>query len=77
MAADKILNEAKLGTRQTPGKLKKEEIAQLHAAMQSVNLTEGQTMKVLRYANRVPLQFQPAPARSRKRSSATTGAPTG
>jgi len=28
--------------------------------MKSVNLTEGQTMQVLRYANRVPLQFQPA-----------------
>src|SRR5437667_12559684 len=28
--------------------------------MKNVNLTEGQTMQVLRYANRVPLQFQPA-----------------
>ena len=28
--------------------------------MQNVNLDEGQTMNVLRYANRVPLQFQPA-----------------
>ncbi len=28
--------------------------------MQSVNLDEGQTMNVLRYANRVPLQFQHA-----------------
>ena len=27
--------------------------------MRSVNLEEGQTMNVLRYANRVPLQFQP------------------
>ena len=25
--------------------------------MKSVNLSEGQTMEVLRYANRVPLQF--------------------
>ncbi len=49
-----------MGTRQSPGKLKKDEIAQLHAAMQNVNLDEGQTMQVLRYANRVPLQFQPA-----------------
>jgi DNA topoisomerase-6 subunit B len=58
--AEKILTEAKLGTRQTPAKLKKEDIAQLHGAMRNVNLTEGQTMQVLRYANRVPLQFQPA-----------------
>ena len=57
---EKILTQAKLGTRQTPAKLKEEDIAQLHAAMKSVNLTEGQTMQVLRYANRVPLQFQPA-----------------
>ena len=26
--------------------------------MQNVNLDDGQTMNVLRYANRVPLQFQ-------------------
>src|SRR5207245_9464123 len=57
---EKILTQAKLGTRQTPVKLKEEDIAQLHAAMRNVNLTEGQTMQVLRYANRVPLQFQPA-----------------
>jgi len=57
---EKILAQAKLGTRQTPAKLKEEDIVQLHAAMKSVNLTEGQTMQVLRYANRVPLQFQPA-----------------
>jgi DNA topoisomerase-6 subunit B len=58
--AEKILLQAKLGTRQTPSKLKEEDIVQLHAAMKNVNLTEGQTMQVLRYANRVPLQFQPA-----------------
>jgi len=40
--------------------MKKEEIARLHAAMKNVNLSEGQTMQVLRYANRVPLQFQQA-----------------
>src|SRR5262245_19377648 len=49
-----------MGTRQSPGRLKKDEIAQLHAAMQNVNLSEGQPMQVFRYANRVPLQFQPA-----------------
>jgi DNA topoisomerase VI subunit B len=58
--AEKILTEARLGPRQTPGKLKKEEITQLYDAMKNVNLSEGQTMQVLRYANRVPLQFQPA-----------------
>lgn len=59
-AADKILTEAQMGTRQSPGKLAKKEIETLHAAMRNVNLAEGQTMQVLRYANRVPLQFQPA-----------------
>jgi DNA topoisomerase VI subunit B len=59
-AADKILEESKLGTRQSPGRMKKDEIAALHAAMHSVNLEDGQTMTVLRYANRVPLQFQHA-----------------
>jgi DNA topoisomerase-6 subunit B len=59
-AADKILAEAKMGTRQSPARLKKDEIAQLHAAMKNVNLSEGQAMQVFRYANRVPLQFQPA-----------------
>ena len=59
-AADKILEESKLGTRQSPGRMKKDEIAALHAAMHSINLEDGQTMTVLRYANRVPLQFQHA-----------------
>jgi DNA topoisomerase-6 subunit B len=58
--AEKILLQAKLATRQTPSKLKGEDIVQLHAAMKNINLTEGQTMQVLRYANRVPLQFQAA-----------------
>ena len=59
-ASEKILTEAKMGTRQSPAKLKKDEVAQLHAAMRNVNLTDGQSMQVFRYANRVPLQFQPA-----------------
>jgi DNA topoisomerase VI subunit B len=58
--AEKILTEARIGPRQAPGKLKKEEIAQLYDAMKNVNLSEGQSMQVLRYANRVPLQFQQA-----------------
>ncbi len=59
-ASEKILTQAKMGTRQSPSKLKKDEIVQLHAAMRNVNLSEGQAMQVFRYANRVPLQFQPA-----------------
>jgi DNA topoisomerase-6 subunit B len=58
--ADKILSQARMGTRQSPSKLKKEEIDQLFAAMKNVNLSENQSMQVLRYANRVPLQFQAA-----------------
>jgi DNA topoisomerase-6 subunit B len=59
-AADRILKETKLGTRQSPSRLKKAEVAHLHEAMHHVNLDEGQTMNVLRFANRVPLQFQHA-----------------
>jgi DNA topoisomerase-6 subunit B len=58
--AEKILSEAGMGPRQAPAKLKRDEVAQLYAAMKNVNLSEGQTIQVLRYANRVPLQFQPA-----------------
>src|SRR3989441_7358565 len=58
--AEKILSEAKMGSRQTPAKLEKEDNGQLRAAMKNVNLSEGESMQVLRYANRVPLQFQPA-----------------
>jgi DNA topoisomerase-6 subunit B len=57
-AADKILQEAALRRRMAPAKLKDAEIGRLHEAMQSVNLHDGQTMTVLRYANRVPLLFQ-------------------
>jgi len=58
--ADRIMTASKMGTRQSPQKLKKDEVAQLHSAMTNVNLSEGSSMQVLRYANRVPLQFQPA-----------------
>jgi DNA topoisomerase-6 subunit B len=57
-AADKILDEAKLASRQSPSKLKKDALATLHSAMQHVNMDEGSNMTVLRFANRVPLQFQ-------------------
>jgi len=59
-AADRILKAAELGTRQTPKVLKPKERDRLLTAMQNVNVAEGQTMEVLRYANRVPLQFQQA-----------------
>jgi DNA topoisomerase-6 subunit B len=59
-AADRILKAAALGTRQTPKQLKPKERERLLSAMQNVNVAEGQTMEVLRYANRVPLQFQQA-----------------
>jgi DNA topoisomerase-6 subunit B len=59
-AADKILAEAELAPRQSPSKLKKQQLDALHGAMQNVSVDEGQSMNVLRYANRVPLQFQPA-----------------
>jgi len=57
-AADKILKEAGMKPRVSPGKLKEKDVDRLHEAMRSVNLYDGQTMNVLRYANRVPLQFQ-------------------
>jgi DNA topoisomerase-6 subunit B len=59
-AADRILKAANLGTRQTPKTLKPKERERLLEAMQNVNVAEGQTMEVMRYANRVPLQFQQA-----------------
>jgi DNA topoisomerase-6 subunit B len=59
-AADRILKEGRMKTRLSPGRLKKADINRLHGAMRNVNLSEGQSMQVLRYANRVPLQFQPA-----------------
>ena len=58
--AAKLIKEADLSMRATPNKLKTSEIAKLHEALRSVNLDEGQTMNVYRYANRVPLQFQQA-----------------
>ncbi len=57
-AADKIIKQAHLKPRSSPGKLRPKEIENLLHAMQSLNLSDGQSMSVLRYANRVPLQFQ-------------------
>ncbi len=56
--ADKIIAEAEMKPRVSPGKLEKDEVTKLHEAMRNVNLSEGQSMSVFRYANRVPLQFQ-------------------
>lgn len=56
--AEKILKEAGFGTRQSPSKLKSAQIERLHEAMRNVNISDGQSMQVLRYANRVPLQFK-------------------
>ncbi len=58
-AAERILERAQLGVRAMPARLDADEIARLFAALQNVNVDEGQTMTVLRYANRVPLLFQP------------------
>ncbi len=57
-AADKIVKTSGLKTRQTPNKLKPKERQKLFDAMKNVNVAEGQQMEVMRYANRVPLQFQ-------------------
>jgi DNA topoisomerase-6 subunit B len=59
-AADRIIKQAGFGSRQSPTKLKRKEIEQLHEAMRNVNVADNQMMQVLRYANRVPLQFQQA-----------------
>ncbi len=57
-AADRIIKEADLKTRMAPRNLKTKDVDLLHHAMQNVNVHDGQSMTVLRYANRVPLQFQ-------------------
>ena len=57
-AADRILSTADIGVRVSPGRINAKDIAKLHEAMRSVNLNEGQSMNLIRFANRVPLQFQ-------------------
>jgi DNA topoisomerase-6 subunit B len=59
-AADRIIKASELGTRQSPSRLDAEALDRLHDAMRNVSLNDGQSMQVLRYANRVPLQFQQA-----------------
>ena len=58
-ASDRIVAEAGLTRRQSPGRLTRKEIEKLYAGMQNVSLDSGQSMNVMRYANRVPLQFKP------------------
>ncbi len=65
-AADRILAAANVGTRVSPGRLKSADIDTLFQTVQNVNTSEGQSMNVLRYANRVPLQFQAGTAPSPK-----------
>ena len=56
--ADKIIKNAKLRPRVSPKNISDKELNHLLEAMQTLNLSEGQSMNVYRYANRVPLQFQ-------------------
>ena len=58
--AERILKESGVGSRQTTRTLKPKETDALLHAMQTINISEGQSMEVLRLANRVPLQFQHA-----------------
>ena len=57
-SAEKIMKAGEFGSRQSPSKLKQAEIERLHDSMKNVNVSDGQAMQVLRYANRVPLQFK-------------------
>ncbi len=56
--ADRIIKQGEFGTRQSPGKLKAKDVERLHEAMRNVSVGDSQSMQVLRYANRVPLQFK-------------------
>jgi len=56
--ADKIIKTANIRARVSPGKLSPRELEALLKTLQTLNLSEGQTTSVYRYANRVPLQFQ-------------------
>ncbi|MDO5309519.1 MAG: DNA topoisomerase VI subunit B [Planctomycetia bacterium] len=56
--ADKVIKNAKIRPRVSPGKLTPHEFNELLKTLQTLNLYEGQTTTVYRYSNRVPLQFQ-------------------
>jgi DNA topoisomerase-6 subunit B len=57
-ACDRILQEAGLRPRVSPARLAAADLVKLHEAMRNVNLHDGQSLCLLRYANRVPLLFQ-------------------
>ena len=59
-SAEKIITETKLPTRCSPQKLSKTQLDTLHTVMRETNISEGQSMQIYRFANRVPLQFQPS-----------------
>ncbi len=56
--AEKIVDAAGFTKRQSASRLKRDDRKRLHEAMKNVQISEGQSMQVLRYANRVPLQFK-------------------
>jgi len=56
--ADQIVKAAGLRTRQSPAKLKAADRDALFDAMREVSVGDNQSMQVLRFANRVPLQFK-------------------
>lgn len=56
--ADKLIKAANIRPRVSPPKLTPREFESLLKALQTLNLSEGQTTGVYRYSNRVPLQFQ-------------------
>jgi len=57
-SAEKIITETKLPTRCSPQKLNKAQLDTLHSVLREINISEGQSMQIYRFANRVPLQFQ-------------------
>ncbi len=57
-SAERIITETKLPTRCSPQKLSKTQLDTLHTVMREINISEGQSMQIYRFANRVPLQFQ-------------------
>ncbi|QGJ70378.1 DNA topoisomerase VI subunit B [Planctomycetales bacterium 10988] len=57
--ANNIIEAAELKVRTSPSKMKPRERKRLHEAMQGINLSASQSCNVYRYANRVPLLFQP------------------
>ena len=56
--ADKLIKNAGIRPRVSPARLTPKEFESLFDTLKTLNLSEGQTMNVYRYANRVPLQFQ-------------------